>query len=198
MRKHIIVAVGLLFAAAAVETSAHAVANHKIEQVQKIVRKNPKTGKREVVGARVHLLIENESYANFRVNVAPQKKLTAAQKKVDVNQRKLLAGMIGDFIYGTVLEKKGVAGQSTIEAFADINYKELGLKPGQKVNILASFTNDKFTKTSKTGPHTYGAWDGPVNQGDKDYVITLPSADTRMPVASNKIAAVATAVVPTP
>lgn len=195
MMKRALLSLGSIFGlgfglVALAPSAAHAVANHKIEEVQKIVKKNPKTGKQEIVGARVHLLVDPQGYQNFRVNLAPQKKLTAAQKKDDTSHRKLLAGMIGKFIHGTLAEQLGVANQ-TQELYVDINYAKLGLKPGQKVNLLSSYTSDKFTKTSNTGPHTFGAWDGPVNQNDTDYIITLPSAASKLPKAQKTVSGAA-------
>lgn len=182
----------LLGAAAMGSGTAHAVANYKVEQIQKLVKRNKATGKNEVVGTRVHILVENESYDHFRINLAPVRQLDARTKAEDTFHRKTLAGMVGDFLYTTLAERHNVANNVAHELYVDIPYKKLGLKGGDRVNMLASFTNDNFQRSSTTGPHTFGAWDGPVNQGDKDYVITLVSKHSKVPVATETVKQAAT------
>ena len=170
---------GFVFGASLVaERSAHAVANHVVEQVQKIV----KDGK--IVGARLHLLVSPESYANFRVNMAPQKAIASAAKKDDTRHRKTLAGMIGTHVTQQLVEKKGISG--TQELYVDIKYGR-NVKAGQKINVYSVYTNDKFTKTSTTGPHVFGAWDGPVNQHDATQIVTLPALSSKVPRATKTL-----------
>jgi len=170
---------GFVFAGTfAAERPAHAVANHVVEQVQKIV----KDGK--IVGARLHLLVSPESYSNFRVNMAPKKAVPTASKSNSTKHRKTLAGMIGTHVTKRLVEKNGVSG--TQELFVDIKYGRTA-KPGQEINVYSVYTNDKFTASSTTAPHVFGAWDGPMQQHDETQIVTLPSMSTKVPRASKTV-----------
>jgi hypothetical protein len=162
-------------------SSAHAVANHSIEQVQKIV----KNGK--VVGARVHLLVSPESYGFFRINLAPHADIpTKTKNGAKYDQRKLLAGATkSSYLLKKLKDVKDASG--THELYVDIMYGK-GLKAGQKVNLLSAFSSAAMTASSSSHMHIYGAWDGPVNTHDDSYVIELPSQKSDVPKATKTLA----------
>lgn len=162
-------------------SSAHAVAHHKIEAVQKIVKKGA------LWGARVHLLVDPETYKKYRINVAPQRELTEAQKANDTTHRKTLAGATGKFVLKTLKTDLDVTGLQ--EIFVDIPYGK-GIQAGAKVNVLSAFTNgpDGFKPSSNQHMHIFGAWDGPMNQGDATYIVTLPTAESDAPKATKNLA----------
>jgi hypothetical protein len=164
-------------------SSAHAVANHAIEQVQQIV----KNGK--VVGARVHLLVSPESYKFFRINLGPHADVPAEIKSNDTDHRKLLAGASRTrFLLKKLKEVRDIKDSNgTHELYVDIMYGK-GVKAGDKVNLLSAFSNKSMTSQSSDHMHIYGAWDGPVNSKDATYVIELPAEGSQLPKATKKLA----------
>ena len=173
-----LVAASTLFGAAG---SAHAVANHKIEAVQKIIKAD------RIWGARVHLLVDPETYTKFRINVAPKEQVSAEVKKNDMQHRKALANATRGFVLKTLKEKRDTSGMQ--ELYVDIRYGK-GLRAGKSVNVLSAYTNgpDGFVAKSSVHMHIFGAWDGPMNQGDEAYVIQLPGLNSEVPRATKTLA----------
>jgi len=165
---------------------AHAKPNHTIEEVQKIVRGG------KVVGARVHLLVDPQGENKFRINLGPQKQVPARGKTDDQAHRQTLAGMKGAFVQKLKeVRLKANDTSTTQEVYVDIMY-DSKLKAGTKVNILTAYATDRFGgNTGTTSPHIWGAWDGPVTSGDKDFIITLPDNTSNVPNATAKVSKVA-------
>jgi hypothetical protein len=172
----------LLLGTTMAASSAHAVANHSIEQVQKIV----KNGK--VVGARVHLLVSPEYYTHFNINLAPEKDLPAELKKVDGDHRKLLAGAVrSTYLLKQLKKVRDLKDKNgTHEIYVDIIYGKR-IKAGQKVNLLSAYSSAPITKEN-SAPHIFGAWDGPVQQHDAAQLIELPGEGSNVPTATKTLA----------
>jgi len=158
--------------------SAQAVAHHKVEAIQKIV----KGGK--LWGARVHLLVDPEAYTKFRINLAPKARVPAPLRTS--GHRAALGNITGDFVLLTLAEQSKVKGLR--ELYVDIPYGKV-IKAGSKLNLFSAYATGRDAFTTKSpSPHIFGAWDGPVIRHDASHIIELPTLKSKAPLATRKLA----------
>ena len=178
---------GLL--AAVSPRDAAAVAHHEQVVVHKL-----RDGNKQVVGMRVHMIIDPENYDQVRINIGklklhPNDPADAKTKVVDAELRSIAAGLKPGYVRAMLGELKGLklkAGQTNMYELQDVKFDVLygqgnDLKAGEKVDIYTTFHNDK---TNATYWHVFGMHDGPVNVKDPAHVHELPSDTSAHPEAT--------------
>jgi hypothetical protein len=162
---------------------AFAVAHHEQTVVQKL--RDPQT--KQVVGFRVHALIDPEGYDHARLNVGslhmvvppPAPPAPGVVPAAQPDARALGSGMTPGYVRAMVIERQNIplrAGSPNlhelIEVKVDVRYGAgNNLKPGDKVDIYSAFRG-----AANPGYwHIFGMHDGPVQKNDVTYVHELPT-----------------------
>ena len=158
--------------------AAHAIAHHEQVVVQKL-----RDASNKVVGARVHLVIDPESYSRVRINVG---KLTI-DPRIRTNHadhRRVAAGVTPGYVRLQLGELQNMklrgSGPSSYREMQEVKFDLLygrgnDLKAGEQVDIYTTFTMSLPKDDANSSWHVFGMHDGPVTQNDKTHVHELPS-----------------------
>jgi hypothetical protein len=171
-------ALAALLGLAVAPRAALAIAHHEQVVVQKL-----RDASNQVIGARVHLVIDPESYNRVRINVG---KLTVDPriKTNNADHRRVAAGVKPGYVRLQLGELQNLklrgSGPSSYRELQEVKFDVLygrgnDLKAGEKVDIYTTFTTSLPKDDANSSWHVFGMHDGPVTQGDTTHVHELPS-----------------------
>ena len=159
----------------------HRDAGAEVDRHERIsVKPMSKAGK--PIGFKLKLVLRPESYQTVRIGLGRMTATEEAKKhqNKDSKLRRLAAGEDPGYLRLQFPEITGLVKNQPKELEFEIKFGEGNdLKPGDEVDVLTAWHGGSSTMTYEGKSvqywHIFGMHDGPVNQGDKNTVIKLPS-----------------------